>query len=142
MTAQTMAPVTGPQPGGEQRPGRTLLRLLGVLFALVSIGFAALTVVGSLARATSHHVATYEGIGAVEVSGFDADVEVTGSDRTSVHVDRTISWSLRKPRVVERVEGDTLLLQMSCGFDVGRGCAGDWRSRGTSTSGSARRTAA
>src|SRR5262245_34374110 len=130
MTTQTMPPSS--PPAASSPPPRssaaTLLRVLGLGFALLAVASGTLNVVGSLGRDSVSSRASYSGVRSVEVHVQDQSVDVTGGSGSAVTVDRTVSWSLRKPKITERQTGDHLVIRVDCGwFDFGRGCGGQVR---------------
>jgi hypothetical protein len=105
---------------------RTSLRILAVGLALLTVAWGALTLVSLLARATEHHSATYEGIHAVDLDLAFESVQIVGvADATSVTMDRSYTWSLSKPSIGQRRDGDRLVITSSgCGFNPGLSCSG------------------
>ena len=110
--------------GGSWGTGRTLLVVIGVLLAVAAIGLGALNIIGSLARETARHTGRYDGVRTVDVDVDSGSVAVTGVDGSTTTVRRTVSWSLRKPKIQERQEGDRLVVRVDCSFPFGRGCGG------------------
>jgi hypothetical protein len=81
-----------------------------------------------LARATEHRSATYHGVRALDVDVAFESVEIVGvADATSVSMTRSYTWSLGKPSISNRVDGDLLSIGSSCPFSVGLGCSGHIR---------------
>lgn len=116
--------------GGSWGTGRTLLVVIGVLLAVAAIGLGALTVIGSLAHETARHTGRYDGVRTVDVDVDSGSVAVTGVDgSTTTTVRRTVSWSLRKPKIQERQEGDRLVVRVDCSFSFGQGCGGHFEIR-------------
>lgn len=115
-----------PAPAGS---ARSLLRTLGVLMALVAILFTTLSIIGSLARDSRAVQVEYAGVRVVDVDvAAESVVVVAGTAAsTDVRLDRTISWSWKKPTFSQRQEGDRLVVRSSCPFSFGRGCGGTVR---------------
>ena len=108
--------------------GRTAVRVVVIVVSLLLVAWGALWLVSLLARDSLHRSATYDGVRVVELNlGFES-VTVTGDDAaTQVTVDRTARWSMSKPDLSSRLEGDHLLMRSSCHWSVGVGCSGDVR---------------
>ena len=129
MTHDTLTPVPpGPaarRPVGGAPGARPALRALGVALALALVGYGAIVVVSMLARVTSHSSATYPGITTVELDvGFE-EVEIAGSATDgSVTLERSSAWSLTRPTVGQRRNGDRLVITSRCPVSVGLGCSG------------------
>ncbi|MEO6822471.1 MAG: DUF4097 family beta strand repeat-containing protein [Candidatus Nanopelagicales bacterium] len=128
MTTQTtsLPASTGP---AEPRPNtglRTSLRLLAVGLSLLAVGWGALTLVSLLARVTEHTSATYQGVHALDLDLAFESVQIVGvADATSVSMTRSYTWSLTKPSVVQRRDGDRLVITSSgCSFNIDLGCSG------------------
>jgi len=104
------------------------LRILAVGLALLTVGWGAFTVASLLARVTEHRSATYDGVRALDIDlGFES-VEIVGAaDATSVSMTRSYTWSLAKPSISNRLDGDLLSIGSSCPFSVGLGCSGHVR---------------
>jgi hypothetical protein len=95
---------------------------------VIAVGWAAFTAASLLARVTDHRSATYEGVRALDVDlGFESVEIVAGTNTTSVSMTRSYSWSLGKPSVSNRLDGDVLSISSSCTFAVGLGCSGHVR---------------
>ena len=131
MTTDTTTSLPGSTGPAAQRPDggvRTSLRILAVGFSLLAVGWGALTVASLLARATEHRSATYHGVRALDVDLSFESVEIVGSaNATSVSMTRSYTWSLGKPSISNRVDGDLLSIGSSCPFSVGLGCSGHVR---------------
>ena len=129
MTATTpfAPPPAPPQPPAW--PGRQTVRALAVLLVVVAIAWGALNVVTLLARASSSSAQSFAGVRSVDVAVAFESVVVTGdtsaADRASV--DRSWSWSLRRPTVSATVEAGVLRVRSHCAWDLGRGCSGSVR---------------
>jgi len=111
---------------GDREPGlRTPLRILAVGLAVLMVGWCVLTLVSLLARGNGEASGTYSGVTSLVVdTGFES-VEVVGSaDRAKVSLERTYHWSLGRPTVRVRQQGDVLTVSSSCPFQVGIGCTG------------------
>jgi hypothetical protein len=107
---------------------RTSLRILAVGFSLLAVGWGALSLASLLARATEHRSATYHAVRALDVDLSFESVEIVGSaDATSVSMTRSYTWSLGKPSINNRLDGDVLSIGSSCPFSVGLGCSGHLR---------------
>jgi hypothetical protein len=122
---------TPPAPAGlaPQRSDagmRTSLRILAVGLSLLAVGWGVLSLASLLARATEHRSATYAGVHAVDLDLAFESVQIVGvADATSVTMDRSYTWSLSKPSVGQRREGDRLVITSSgCAFNPGLGCSG------------------
>ncbi|QTE30876.1 DUF4097 family beta strand repeat-containing protein [Pengzhenrongella sicca] len=130
MTNETTTPATAdpvaPGPAARRAPdGRRALRVVGVSTALLLVLVSALSVVSLLSRLSEHHTGSYAGIRTVEIHAGFEDVELTGSaTATSVSMDRAAAWSLFKPVIAERLDGDRLVISSRCQLPVGLGCSG------------------
>jgi hypothetical protein len=127
-TTMSLAGSTGPAAPRPDGGVRTSLRILAIGFSLLAVGWGALTLASLLARATEHRSATYHGVRALDVDLAFESVEIVGSaDATSVSMTRSYTWSLAKPSISSRLDGDLLSIGSSCPFAVGLGCSGDVR---------------
>ena len=125
----TTATTTTPQAAATAPtgPGRVAVRGLGVLLAVLLVGWGAVQVVTLLARATDHRTATFDQVSAVDLAlGFES-VTVVGGDSSTVSLDRSWSWSLQEPTVSEEVIGGRLLVRSVCHWNIGWGCTGHVR---------------
>lgn len=126
-TSSRRAP-TGPVPPRSDAGLRTSLRILAVVLSLAAVGWGALSIASLLARATAHSSATYEGVRAVDLDVAFESVQIVGvADATSVSMTRSYTWSLAKPSISNRVDGDLLSITSSCPFSAGLGCSGHIR---------------
>jgi hypothetical protein len=127
-TTTSLPGSTGPAAPGQDGGVRTSLRILAVGFSLLGGGWGALTLASLLARATEHRSATYHGVRALDVDLSFESVEIVGSaNTTSVSMTRSYTWSLSKPSISNRLEGDRLSIGSSCPFSVGLGRSGHVR---------------
>lgn len=127
-TTTSLPASTGPAGYRSDGGVRTSLRILAVGFSLLAVGWGALTLASLLARATEHRSATYQGVRALDVDMAFESVEIVGSaGATSVSMTRSYTWSLGKPSVSNRLDGDLLSIGSSCPFSVGLGCSGHIR---------------
>jgi hypothetical protein len=127
-TSTSLPGSTGPAASRQDGGIRTSLRILAVGFSLLAVGWGALTLASLLARATEHRIATYHGVRALDVDLAFESVEIVGSaDATSVSMTRSYTWSLGKPSISNRLDGDLLSIASSCPFSVGLGCSGHLR---------------
>jgi hypothetical protein len=118
----------GPAASRQDGGIRTSLRILAVGFSLLAVGWGALTLASLLARATELRSATYHGVRALDVDLAFESVEIVGSaDATSVSMTRSYTWSLGKPSISNRLDGNLLSIASSCPFSVGLGCSGHLR---------------
>jgi hypothetical protein len=107
---------------------RTSLRILAVGLSLIAVGWCALSLVGLLARVTEHRSATYDGVRALDLDVTFESVQIIGAaDVTSVSMTRSYTWSMGKPTIGNRLDGDLLSVTSSCPFTVGLGCSGHIR---------------
>lgn len=132
MTTDTTTSLPGSRggPAAPRQDGgvRTSLRILAVGFSLLAVGWSALTLASLLARATEHRSASYNRVRALDVDLSFESVEIVGStDATSVSMTRSYTWSLGKPSISNRLDGDLLSIGSSCPFSVGLGCSGHVR---------------
>ena len=104
--------------------GRAVVRLLAVLLALGMVVLGALNIVGSLGQDSERVQHTYSGVRVVDlhVSAESVEVREGAGDRTRLN--RSISWSMRTPTLVQRQVGDRLEITSHCPFSMGRGCSG------------------
>jgi hypothetical protein len=127
-TTTSLPGSTGPAASRQDGGVRNSLRILAVGFSLLAVGWGALTLASLLARATEHRSATYQGVRALDVDLAFESVEIVGSaDATSVSMTRSYTWSLGKPSISNRLDGDLLSIGSSCPFSVGLGCSGHVR---------------
>jgi Putative adhesin len=125
-TATSLPAPPGPASPRTDAGVRTSLRVLAVGLSLLAVGWGALTVASLLARVTVQSSATYEGVHAVDLDLAFESVQIVGvADATSVTMDRSYTWSLSKPSVGQRRDGDRLVITSSgCGFNPGLSCSG------------------
>jgi hypothetical protein len=127
-TTTSIPTSTGPAAPRPDAGLRTSLRVLAVGLSLIAVGWCALTVVGLLARVTEHRSATYDGVHALDLDlGFESVQIIGAADATSVSMTRSYSWSMGKPTIGNRLDGDLLSVTSSCPFTVGIGCTGHIR---------------
>jgi hypothetical protein len=118
---QLSQPADPPPTGGGARP---LLIGLGIAFAVLSVVAGTLNVIGSIGHDSAHHQQSYQGIRVVDVDVSAESVQIVAGPDGVTRLDRTISWSLKKPSYSQRQEGDRLVIRSSCGITFGRGCSG------------------
>ena len=104
--------------------GRAVVRLLAVLLALGMVVLGALNIIGSLGQDSKRVRHTYSGVRVVDVHVSAESVEVREGRGETTRLDRSITWSLRTPTVVQRQVGDRLEVTSHCPFSIGRGCSG------------------
>jgi hypothetical protein len=104
--------------------GRTVIRLLAVLLALGMVVLGALNIVGSLGQDSMRVQRTYAGVRVVDLHVSAESVELREGVGDSTRLDRSITWSLRTPTMVQRQVGDRLEITSHCPFSMGRGCWG------------------
>ena len=128
MSAPALETTRPPQPGARPSGTRTLVRILGATFSLLLVLWGALTLVALLAEAHESRSGTYDGVAVIEFDlGFES-VEVVGSPTaTEVSMERTYRWSLSRPDIETRQDGDRLLIGSDCNFNPGRWCSGQVR---------------
>jgi Putative adhesin len=127
-TTRSLPAPTDPAPPRPDAGVRTSLRILAVGLSVLMVGWAAFTVASLLARATDHRSGTYDGVREIDVDLAFESIEIVGSpDATSVSMTRSYTWSLAKPSITDRVDGDLLSIGSSCPFSVGLGCSGHVR---------------
>ena len=131
MTTDTtvLPPADGSTGGRRPQPGpRTAVQVLAVLLSLLLVGWCALTVVSLLARGSGQAHGTFTGVRTLALdTGFES-VDVAGSAAgTTVTMQRSYHWSLGRPTVRARQDGDVLRISSSCPFQVGIGCTGTVR---------------
>ena len=129
-TDTTLLPAADGSTGGRRpEPGpRTAVQVLAVLLSLLLVGWCALTVASLLARGSGQAHGTFTGIRTLALdTGFES-VDVAGSAAgTTVTMQRSYHWSLGRPTVRARQDGDVLRISSSCPFQVGIGCTGTVR---------------
>jgi hypothetical protein len=114
-----------PRPDGGARGS---LRILAVGLSVLMVGWGAFALASLLARATEHRSATYAGVRAIDVDLAFESVQIVGeADATSVSMTRSYTWSLARPTISNRLDGDLLSISSSCPFSVGLGCSGHVR---------------
>ena len=127
MATPTTAPPVAANRPAAQRPGggRLSLRVLGVALSVLLVVWGALSLASLLARVTETRSATFSGVASLELDlGFES-VEIVGSTSvTSVAMDRSYTWSMVKPSIGARQDGDRLVLTSSCPFTPGVPCSG------------------
>ena len=127
-TTTSLPGSTGPAAPRQDGGIRTSLRILAIGFSLLAVGWGAVSLASLLARATEHRNATYHGVRALDVDLSFESVEIVGSaNATSVSMTRSYTWSLGKPSISNRLDGDVLSIGSSCPFSVGLGCSGHVR---------------
>jgi putative adhesin len=127
MDTTTYAAPAPPAPAPESG-GRTAVKVLLVLLALVLVAWCALTVVSLLGRDTARSSASYGGIRSVDLDlGFESVTVVGKADATRVSMRRSYTWSVERPEVDHRVDGDVLRMSSSCSWSLGLGCSGSVR---------------
>jgi hypothetical protein len=107
-----------------RRSGRTSLRVLAVVLALLLVAYGAVALASLLARETRTSTDTFEGVATIQLDTSFESVDVIGSDGTRVDVDRRWTWSLKEPTVRTRQVGDRLVVSSSCPFSPGLPCTG------------------
>ena len=126
-TDTTLLPAADGSTGGRRpEPGpRTAVQVLAVLLSLLLVGWCALTVASLLARGSGQAHGTFTGVRTLALdTGFES-VDVAGSAAgTTVTMQRSYHWSLGRPTVRARQDGDVLRISSSCPFQVGIGCTG------------------
>ena len=85
--------------------GRAVVRLLAVLLALGMVVLGAMNIVGSLGQDSKRVQQTYSGVKVVDVHVTAESVEVREGVGDTTRLDRTITWSLRTPTMVQRQVG-------------------------------------
>jgi Putative adhesin len=124
-TSPTMSNAPAPRPDAGLR---TSLRVLAVGLSVLMVGWGAFTLASLLGRVTDHRSATYQGVRAVDLDlGFESVQIVGEADATEVSMTRSYTWSLAKPTITTRLDGDLLSMGSSCPFSVGLGCSGHVR---------------
>ncbi|WP_183091252.1 hypothetical protein [Streptomyces radicis] len=106
---------------GPPAPDRRLL-LLGSLASALVVLLLSTFIASHLTRTTETRSTTHPGAFdrvAVTVSG---DATVRGTDAEAVEAEWSLSWSLFRPEVSARRDGDTLRLSLSCPGLPGQDC--------------------
>jgi hypothetical protein len=115
-------------PGSPPSPDaglRTALRVLAVGLSLLMVAWGAVTLASVLGRATEHRSATYAGIRVLDIDvGFESVQIVGKAEATAVSMERSYTWSLSRPTIGNRRDGDVLSVTSSRRFTVGLGCSG------------------
>ncbi len=84
-----------------------------------------LLLAASLGGRGSRHVAqSYTGVRSIDVQVSAESVELVSSGDDTTRLDRQVSWSMREPRLTQRMDGDVLVVRSSCPFGFGLGCTG------------------
>jgi hypothetical protein len=104
--------------------GRAAVRLLAVLLALGMVVLGALNIAGSLGQDSKRVEHTYSGVRVVDLHVSAESVEVREGTGDLARLDRSITWSMRTPTMVQRQVGDRLEITSHCPFSMGRGCWG------------------
>lgn len=125
MTTQTAPTADADAAAGPpRRSGGTSLQVLAVVLALLLVAYGAVVLASLLARETRTSTDTFEGITTVQLDTSFESVDVIGSDRAGVDVDRRWTWSMKEPSVQTRQVGDRLVVSSSCPFSPGLPCTG------------------
>jgi DUF4097 and DUF4098 domain-containing protein YvlB len=115
----------------EQRMKRLPRPFVGicVAFAVIAAAWSGLSIVALASRHSDTSSRTYPAGEVLQLTGTSGDVTIVAEEREDIRVDARTSWSLARPDVELRREGDRLTLRGSCGFwgSVGfGGCAADF----------------
>jgi hypothetical protein len=100
--------------------GRTAWRLIGGLLVVVALPYGVYSLVDVSVRRVDHVTATRSAApsGGTALTALDVRTDgkvfVTAVDGQDVMISTRIERGLRRPRVSQRVEGDTLILRGSC----------------------------
>ncbi len=87
----------------------------GVALAVLAVGNSALSISQALLRSERTVVTELDGqVNALELDVDSGDVQVVASDRTGAVVERTETWSLERPSVVEQADGGVLRVRADC----------------------------
>jgi hypothetical protein len=105
-----------------RRAGFALLAVLGVLFAVASVGWAAFAGLSVLVRQQATASASYAGIHSVTLDGSSADLSVIAAPGDAVRLDQQLQWSFGRPTVSVSRVGDQLTIHTHCPLDVGWSC--------------------
>lgn len=103
---------------------RRLWIVLGSLFTVAAVGFAAFNVVMLVAHEEVTERASFDaaGIAALEVHTDNGTIEVVGDDVTEITLVAEISHGLRRTTHRARVEGDTLVVRSDCQLAMSYWC--------------------
>jgi len=119
----TERPATTADPTPRPPVGPWLV--VGVLFALVLLGYGVLSAASVFARNSETRtldVAAAD-IRTILIEGDSGEIDVTGSTDSDITGSARLEWSFNKPQVETRVDGDTLFVQARCsGWQPGWGC--------------------
>lgn len=94
-----------------------------VAIAVLTAGWLGLSVVALASRHTDTATRTYPAGELLQLTGHSGDVTIVAQERDDVRVDSRSKWSLARPDVELRREGDRLVIDGDCGFwdDIGPG---------------------
>ena len=107
--------------------GRTLVRSLALVLALALVVLGTVNIIGSLGRDSLTVDEVFRGVRVVDVEVDVESVEVLARRGSSTQLERVIAWSLKRPTISQRREGDRLVVRSSCPAQIGRGCSGTVR---------------
>ena len=109
-------------------PGtRSLLRVSAVVLAVGAVLVSTLSIVGVLGRESVRIDRTYPGIRVVDIDVGAESVEIVAGAGSRTQIRRVVSWSLGRPTVSQRRQGDRLVVRSNCPISFGRGCGGTLR---------------
>ncbi len=113
---------------GTPHVGRSGWRVVGAVFAALTLAFGVLTVVSWLARQTETQDQTYQRRVTRIVLDLDTgDLAVTPGNEDTVTVRRHLAWSLSRPTIEETWDGETLRVRVRCArFTFDSGCRVDY----------------
>ena len=119
-------PASAPPPAApppRHRSGLALPVIAGVVILALILLVVGLVVAGAVGSNGRRHVTqSYTGVQAVDVRVSAESIELVASPDDTTRLDRQVSWTMRAPRLTQRMDGGTLVVRSSCPF--GFGCSG------------------
>lgn len=100
-----------------------------VAFAVIAAAWSGLSVVALASRHSDTSSRTYPAGESLQLGGASGDVTIIAQERDDIRVDARTSWSLARPDVELRRDGDRLTIDGDCGFWGGVGfsdCSADF----------------
>lgn len=118
---------------GSKAPGRYRAAWLGVGIAVtvvcvVTFSLHVLSWLGEQVSVEQHRYVV-PSLRRIEVDSGSGDIRVVRGVDESVTVERRVRWSAVRPRLTERVDGDTLRVSSQCRAWPGLGCSTDFTLR-------------
>jgi hypothetical protein len=110
----TLPPPPGAPPPRARTPMMRVFAVVGVLFALVAVGWACFSLVDLMAQRTYHTSSSYPTVATLDLQSGDADVTVVPDGTDRIVVDRTIHRGLDRVAIDDVEQGGELIIRSSC----------------------------